>query len=130
MKQFRMHMNVQKAVPASLTTCRVLLIESKLAEPLFATDILTTDNVDATYSLQLLSTGDLRVVIDEYFHLDQYHPYWTRSFSKRVSEYVQWRGDTSSAASQAGGGLYLFLISDAVTNAPTFVYESSLCYID
>jgi hypothetical protein len=125
-----MNMEVVKNGIASYTTCRVLVVESKLAELLLPTDVLTTDSVDATYSLQQLSTGDLRVVYDTFFILDTYHPTRSLQLSLKLREYVQWRGNTSTPASNAGGGLFLFLISDAVSNVPTFTVDRALCYHD
>jgi hypothetical protein len=128
--RLRLNMEVVKNNVASYTTCRVLIVESKLAELLLPTDVLTTDSVDATYSLQQLSTGDLRVVYDKFFILDTYHPTHSFQLNLRLREYVQWRGNTSTPASNAGGGLFLFMISDAISNVPTFTVDRALCYHD
>jgi hypothetical protein len=130
MDRARMNVMVYKNASALFTKCRFLLVESKLAEPLIATDVLTADSVTATYSLQQISTGDLRIVSDKFFTLDTYHPTHTFTINAKLREYVQWRGSTSTPASNAGGGLYLFLISDALSNQPVFDIQRALCYRD
>jgi len=125
-----MNVEVTKSTIASFTTCRFLIVESKLAELLFPTDVLTSDDVDATYSLQQVSTGDLRIVHDSFFILDEYHPTKSMQLNLKLREHVQWRGNTSTPASNAGGGLFMFLISDASTNVPTFTENWTLCYHD
>jgi hypothetical protein len=130
MDRIRMNVTMIKSTSAAYTTCRFLLVESKLAEPLLATDVLTSDSVRATYSLQTISTGDLRIVTDKFFTLDEYHPTHTFALNAKLREYVQWRGSTSTPASNAGGGLYLFLISDALIDQPVFNVQRPLCYRD
>lgn len=128
--RLRLNMEVVKNSVAQYTTCRFLIVESKLAELLVPTDVLTSDSVDATYSLQQLSTGDLRIVYDNFFILDEYHPTKAFQLSLKLREYVQWRGNTSTPASNAGGGLFMFMISDAASNVPTFAVDRALCFHD
>jgi hypothetical protein len=130
MDRFRLNMEVVKNGVASYTACRLIVVESKLAELLVPTDVLTSDSVDATYSLQQLSTGDLRVVYDKYFILDEYHPTQSFQLNLKLREYVQWRGNTSTPASNAGGGLFMFMISDAASNVPFFTVDRALCFHD
>ncbi len=130
MDRLRFNLEIGKSISAFSTACRVLLVESKLAELLIPTDVLTSDDVDATYSLQQISTGDLRIVYDSFFTLDEYHPTKTITGNLRLREYVQWRGNTSTPASNAGGGLFLFFLSDAPSNVPTFQISRALCYHD
>jgi len=128
--RLRLRTEIVKSTAANNTNCRILVVESKLAELLYPTDVLTDDEVNAPYSLQLLETGDLRVVYDLYFTLDEYHPTKTIDITRKLREYVQWRGTTSTPASNAGGGLFMFLISDAASNVPTFTSRWGLCYHD
>lgn len=128
--RLRTHIVVEKNAAAFRTACRIIVVESKLAELLFPTDVLTSDDVQATYSLQQLSTGDLRIVYDKFFVLDEYHPTMGLQLSLKLREYVQWRGNTSTPASNAGGGLFLFMISDAASNVPIFSVDRALCYHD
>jgi hypothetical protein len=130
MDRFRAHIEIYKNGSALSSAVRVLLVESKLAEQLLTTDVLTSDNVNSTYSLQQISTGDLRIVYDKFMILDVYHPTAALTLNVKLREYVQWRGDTSTPASNAGGGLFLFLISDAASNVPTFNVKRALCYTD
>lgn len=130
MQQFNMNIHLEKDAAVANTTCRILLVESKLAEPLVVEDVFAVDDVNSTYSLQVKSTGDLRILIDEYLTLDTYNPTWTKKLSRKLHEYVQWRGSTSTPATQAGGGLYLMYMSDATTALPAFTSVRTLCYVD
>lgn len=128
--RLRLNAEIIKNGVASFTACRFLIVESKLAELLTSTDVLTSDEVSATYSLQQLSTGDLRIVYDKYFILDEFHPTQSLQLNLKLREYVQWRGNTSTPASNAGGGLFIFMISDAASNVPTFTLDRALCFHD
>jgi hypothetical protein len=130
MRDAELSYSVAANLDGGIQFVRVMLVMSLNAESLIATDVLTTDNFNSTYSNQQKTTGKIKVLYDKMHTLYADKPAEHVHKTVKIGRDAHWSSSISDLSTQTGGSLSWVTLSNDNTDQPGMSANIALHYTD